>query len=644
MATPHPACACGAPPSYGHHCLARADAEDRQLSPFWTADIVPVQQSVHVDPTVRTLALLVAAGDVLLYAKLVHNPPADVAPFAKLLYEAVKTAMATTGLCPVRLCVFHADVAGAMTNLTAEDEVEIQHVLRSRAAVVARNTYEAEVLDFAGPMPSPSITAAPTFAALGLSAEKAGALLTAAAAFDRAGVTNSAVVGRYLQMTTPRESTWYVTVIAGGGATGPGILLCEDLTDLDDFLVPGQGGGLKEHIPAVPYSAHPGDVIRNRYRCPCLWLTFEPLGAVPPAMRQEAHALDRDAARRATFPRLIAMNTPGCGVTAEQVDDVIDALQALPGYVDSWKWSSEWAKGTADSYFWSCRESDVDFAELARPKLLDPRGPAALNELLPTLLLTTSCPQGPAARVGEYYPLGQDLTGVLAEERAIVGKFLNWLTSGDQGWEPVPADVAGAYARGIALFADYLVLSARVPVLAMTEVDVRRYLYCEWPETNDSISEASRFLASFDLFFEYLSFAHGLSWPNARRALRETSIFGERCMSCPRLGASDPATVAWNAAIEKFLRDGVLVPEPEISGGAQWAGSGGPRRNALWQELSRRWIVWHDDAMHAGITWKMFIENALYECQSRWEHAPRLRDDGLSAAQIIERERAESST
>jgi hypothetical protein len=106
MATPHPACACGAPPSYGHHCLARADVEDRQLSPFWTADIVPVAQSVHLDPTVRTLALLVAAGDVLLYAKLVHNPPADVAPFAKLLYEAVKTAMATTGLCPRQaLCV-----------------------------------------------------------------------------------------------------------------------------------------------------------------------------------------------------------------------------------------------------------------------------------------------------------------------------------------------------------------------------------------------------------------------------------------------------------------------------------------------------------------------------------------------------------
>lgn len=276
--------------------------------------------------------------------------------------------------------------------------------------------------------------------------------------------------------------------------------------------------------------------------------------------------------------------------------------------------------------------------------MLDPRGAAAVNEFLPTLLLTTSCPQGPAARVGEYYPLGQDLTGVLAGERAIVEKFLVSLTSGDQGWVPVPADVAGAHARRVALFADYLVLSARVSVLAMTEVDIRRYLYCEWPETNDSICEASRFLASFDLFFEYLDFAHGLSWPNARRALRETAIFGERCMSCPRAGASDPATVAWNESVEEYLRDGVLLPEPEISGGAQWADSGGPRRNALWQELSRRWIVWHDDAMHAGITWKMFIENALYECQSRWEHAPRLRDGGLSAAQIVERERAGSST
>lgn len=330
MANPHPACACGAPPSYGHHCLARADVVDRQLSPFWTADIVPVQQSVHLDPTVRTLALLVAAGDVVLYAKLVHNPPADAAPFAKLLYGAVKTAMATTGLCPVRLCVFHADVAGAITNLIAEDEVEIQHVLRSRAAAVARNTYEAEVLGFAGAMPSPRVTAAPTFAALGLSAEKAGALLTAAAAFDRAGVTNSAVAGRYLQMTTPRESNWYMTVIAGGGATGPGILLCEDLTDLDDFLLPGQGRGVKAHIPAVPYSVHPGDVIRNRYRRPCLWLTFEPPAAVPPPMRQEADALDGDVARHTTFPRLIAMNTPGCGVTTEQVDDVIDALRRCP--------------------------------------------------------------------------------------------------------------------------------------------------------------------------------------------------------------------------------------------------------------------------------------------------------------------------
>ena len=111
-------------------------------------------------------------------------------------------------------------------------------------------------------------------------------------------------------------------------------------------------------------------------------------------------------------------------------------------------------------------------------------------------------------------------------------------------------------------------------------------------------------------------------------------------MSCPRGAPSDPDMTAWLHRLDARLEERGLTPPAKTDGehGAVWADTVGPQRNALWHELSRRWIAWRDEAIRVGMLRDYEIADALAECRRRWEHAPRPQNGGLTPMQIVERE------
>jgi hypothetical protein len=195
-------------------------------------------------------------------------------------------------------------------------------------------------------------------------------------------------------------------------------------------------------------------------------------------------------------------------------------------------------------------------------------------------------------------------------------------------------------ARFALLLVDYMVFGARAPLAAITDVDLRRFLFGQWPRKTDSFIETAELVESLRLFFSCLVFhdLFCLIWSD--EILDDTRRLARRCIMYAHVANTPDGLAAWELELEEGLEEVWLTPRRQLSkGGVNWREANGPVGRELWHELSRLWLKWYDEIVGADATTVRCFLDLLEACQAQWERTPKAAYGGLSPAQIVENER-----
>jgi hypothetical protein len=166
------------------------------------------------------------------------------------------------------------------------------------------------------PVDRPVAASSPeTWTAWGLGRPAVADLFRAAAAFHRAAPWRELQNEDVLQFASPSGGAWTVCVMGAGGQQF-GVVLYEDA---DDFRRLIEVGEPRKKLHAM--------------RSAVLSLSFDRRADLPPRMRKEILAAGWEIAGPDAYPSLIAINTPGGGVTAAQGAELTVALRAVPAFV-----------------------------------------------------------------------------------------------------------------------------------------------------------------------------------------------------------------------------------------------------------------------------------------------------------------------
>ncbi|HEV2146965.1 MAG TPA: hypothetical protein VGR37_06165, partial [Longimicrobiaceae bacterium] len=196
------------------------------------------------------------------------------------------------------------------------------------------------------------------------------------------------------------------------------------------------------------------------------------------------------------------------------------------------------------------------------------------------------------------------------------------------------------HAGTAALFLDYLLRDARVPLHALTELDLRRFLYEAYPRRAD----AGRPLAltvpgSLARFFSFLSHEERLDCPWAAPVLRDRESFEIRLSDRQGGYRWSGGEYEWYAELDEHLDDRLLVPSARMAGGGEWGDGAGPEEVRLQRELQRRWLLWRDRTVRAGHTDPAEARRRLEARQRKWERTPHPGLDGRTPAEAVRAER-----
>ena len=620
-------CPCGAGASVGHRCLGAADVANIATSPVWVVDVIRVTPPGPGDPAARTMAVLVAADDVLLYAHLLTNPPAEPDAFAELLHGALASAERSTGLTPAGVVVRNRKVAAALSGRLEQRGIvvaacELPHVMGrvARAYDTALSGSSHETPDVAPP---------PTWGAWGLDHRRVGRLFRVAQAFHTCEPLRQIIQGHTLDISTARGSRWHAALL-GTPDQNTGVVLCKTVLDLIQGF---KTKGAEQYHAVMHGLGAPTNVIPNSFSTPSLWLSLEPEASLPLPMQFEV-AHRRWPVSPGAYPRLLAMNTPGNGVSMDDLNDLIDVLEAVPRFVSARRTMIARTVEFGGTLAWTdtitglkvqFAGGDLVAAEMTANMRAESRGVIGPHES--------------GARPGVRYAAGDDLAACATIERKIVAQFVEWAQHHDEG-PHVSETEAERHGRFALLLVDYMVFGARAPLAAITEVDLRRFLHGEWPRKTDSFIETAELVESLSLFFRYLPFHDLYCWIWPEEILDDTRRLARRCIMYAQLSDTPDRLAAWKLELEEELEKVWLTPRRQLSnGGVNWREANGPLGRELWHELSRLWLKWYDEIVGTDATTVRSFLNLFEACQAQWERAPKAAYGGLSPAQIVEGER-----
>ena len=624
-------CACGTGSVYGHWCLTPDDPEHASLSPVWGIDVRSVTPHGQPNPMARTMAVLVVSGQTLLYANPVINPSSDVDEFTALLHAALEAAERSTRITPAAVFVRNPDVAELLGDQLSPRGIPVAAVARPSSASCVGDEYDAAL---SAGRRTPQVAPPPLWSTWSVSPSCVSRLFSAAASFHDAEPWMAVDDENCLVIDTTRGTTLYAAVL-GANRRGtkstkrPGLVLsaCED--DLELGMHDDQNAS---SIASLRAAGTPADAIPNRFAKPCAWLTFEPATELPPAMHAEIVRMGWRV-RPNAFPRVIAMNTPADGMADTDIMDLVDVLEALPRFLDAQKM----AKHTHNDK--PVERTDPFNGVTLR---LHKGWLRELNQIRRTKrshdVTVFSCgPSGPHARPGQYFTTDDDLVDCAATERALVDDILALEMDGDDDTEhaAVPSD---EQRKVLDALVDYMVFQVRAPIAAITALDLSHFLDMEWPRHTDSFIETRRMLDVLRDLFAHLTVG-GIFCRFYTEVLADEQGLGTRCIRYAKASESPDALADWMSEIEAALRPTWLTPRSRLtSGGINWRKANGPKGRALWHELSRTWLKWRDEIVHAGVNCMRTPLIFLVACQRQWERAPHAGYGGLSPAEVVAEE------
>ena len=181
----------------------------------------------------------------------------------------------------------------------------------------------------------------------------------------------------------------------------------------------------------------------------------------------------------------------------------------------------------------------------------------------------------------------------------------------------------------------FLETEARVPATAVTELDLRTFLYAWYPPaTREEETSARAVPASLRRYFRFLEEHEHIRYPWAGAVLRERAMYVDRLETVPFHEDGDTME-EWLAPFHADLDARVMLPDRSFPGvHAGFDAPVSPRVAALSRELLRRWQLWRDEEIPKGATDPAALRARLVARQREWErsmHGP----DGKSPLRLV---------
>ena len=633
-------CPCGSGRKYKQCCLGLDKAAEQvhhrfgisgstspraRASHVWQVDLTPIPVLIETSPAARPAAVLVVEGDLVLEVEAIATPPSEVEEVAAELERVVARTAARTGRWPASLHVRDPDIARALSVLLAPRGVQVE----ASARLDELDAAAASLREHVGVPSDLSASSPETWRGWGLPDPLVAEVFRAAADYWRAAPWRFLDGDQPLLVEKGTARPWTCSIMGNMGEQFGLVLYAEH----KDFFLTLSGGAALEQLTG-----------------PLLALSFEPASEIPPRMRREIIAARWEVAGPQAYPALIAMATPGGGLPRAAAEDLVRILRAIPAFMKVHGAALDPDRTTDAVLEWTAPDTGVrirlDPAPAERSWLegvLDRAGlsfddlPLDRDLWEPVDLLEPCLPEGPGA--DPEAPLGRFDGGLMMlrvleeREKAIVGRFAASLR--DAG---VSQATLYKHASNAGTFVESR-FAAGIPVRAVTEYDLRVFLFDDYPRTTrDRGYRAEAMPVSLARFLHFLAESEDIVCPWAENVLADRYPFLHRLQSCPPGDSPDRSRADWSNLLRDDLIMRGLLHWPLHADQTLWEQEG-PVEAELQREVQRRWLIWRDEFIRSGTTEPFEVRDAAVARQLAWEHEPHPALDGRTPLQAIRAER-----
>ena len=279
---------------------------------IWQAEALPLLIHFEEPASSRPVAVLIVAGELVLHCDMHSRVAAGPEPVATTLERAIVAAATEIGNYPEDVHVRHADVAAVLAPLLEARQVEVRCVDPLPDLEDAARSLMDTV---AGACIWPPACRCDNWSAWDLPRPLVGQLFAAAAGYFRSAPWRGLANLQAPRARLPSRREWTVCVLGNAGQQF-GIALYSSAEDVF------------EHVPAAP-DDDPFAGIRGRI----ITVSFERVSDTSAAAVREARLARWEIAAPAAFPMLMTVNTPGGGIEADDIRDLVLLMRAIPPFV-----------------------------------------------------------------------------------------------------------------------------------------------------------------------------------------------------------------------------------------------------------------------------------------------------------------------
>jgi hypothetical protein len=321
--------------------LSRAVRAAAAAAPTWEADAIPLMVTIEEDDAPRPVLVLVTAGDIVVHQDFSGRMRGGANAVAAAIERAVSAAARQAGAFPERLRVRHDDVAAALEPLLRARAVAVEAGETPELVAVARDMMHG----VAGYDMWPPTCHASEWDAWDLPHPLVADVFGAAAGYYRSALWRYVSNLQAPRAVLPSGRTWTCCILGNGGEEF-GLALYSEATDLFDVVA--------MNGPGEPFDGVHGRIIS---------LTFDSAHNVGTAVFRTARTRRLELAGPAAYPVLATINTPGGGVSREEMADFTALLRALPAFADTHRRALEREDrtGDLDPITWTEPDSGIVF-------------------------------------------------------------------------------------------------------------------------------------------------------------------------------------------------------------------------------------------------------------------------------------------
>jgi hypothetical protein len=584
-----------------------------ELNRAWELDIAPVPATFADDRAARPAAILVCAPPFVLGCEVVSRPPAEPAELAELLARQVLATAENTGATPAHVSIRHRTLIDPLARALVPHGISV--FLETELPGVADVLQSLLAHVYGGIVPLNQLRAQPeTWAGWGMPPSLVACIFSAAAAYHRAAPWRVSTDEMPIFVSRPGGQAW-AAVVLGAAGNQTGLALYEDVADLERMY------SRDDNDPATAF-----DVVRSAI----VSVLFNTRDELPRPMRAEIKNAGWDVAAPNAYPTLMVLNTPGGGIRRAHFDDAIAALENVPPFVARFADALSDAEQTDPEIEWTNPNTGVT----CRMELGGEQFPGFMP--LPAVLLPCG-PEGPGAT-----PLAAlDEASATRSVNRTLTRYRAWLRKPARRKPPSEATVK-RHADAARLFVELCAYTSMKPVTAVTEYDLREFLYDWYPrKVGDTERGARAMLVSLRRFFEFLEEREHVvcrwAWP----IIGDSGAFIARWAGFPGGFFWDEDVQAWQAPHTRDLAGRILLPVSDTQGGIVWGHTMERIEYVLNREAHRLWLASRDEAIRARTMNPADILAFALARQRAWANAPNANCGGLTPKVVIERERAE---